>query len=214
MGGMKDPLRVVMITAAIWCVVLGFSDFSGIWIYQLSRWALCAAAIWSGMQLNGWARYLMFITAVVFNPLQPIRFEQNEWKIVDFVAALAFFVPLAREMKWIKSAWSNRGAVAIVLVLGGGGIAMIVNVTIDVLDGGYERRAAEKTQVKLKADKRRAEELFNKFSKDFPMPSSPLDISPKYGRPLSIPPVSYGPDSELGRSIPSPVKNDWYPGKN
>lgn len=84
---------------AAWCVVLAVMNFHSEWIYDLSKWAMCAGCLFYGRNLwkNGARRVLipLGILTVVFNPIAPIRFSEDEWKVVDWIGAVAFmgYVP-------------------------------------------------------------------------------------------------------------------------
>lgn len=83
-----------LLAACLWCGMLAVSDFGQEWIYQLSTWSLCAVASWSGIKfwnngLRHWLFPLGFI-GVIFNPIAPIRFDKEEWIIVDWIAACVF----------------------------------------------------------------------------------------------------------------------------
>lgn len=88
-----------LFSAAFWCGFLAFSDFQSEWPYQLSRWALCAIALWVGLKLWNQGMRLglipLAVAAVAFNPLAPIYFSEDEWKVVDWIGAFVFlgYVP-------------------------------------------------------------------------------------------------------------------------
>lgn len=80
-----------MLMTAAWCVSLALTDFSDEWVFQLSRWGVCAVCIWRGLALwkQGWRQMLIPLAsvAVLFNPLAPIDFEERQWVKVDWIAA-------------------------------------------------------------------------------------------------------------------------------
>ena len=78
---------------AVWLAVLGFYRFSDYFVYQLSRWGVCAAAIFAG-----WNHYksgriaappLLTVLAVIYNPLKPIALHEL-WPAVNILSALTF----------------------------------------------------------------------------------------------------------------------------
>lgn len=92
--------QLPLIMAACWCVVLAITDFDSLWPYQLSRWALCLVAVYSCIKIDGWRQFLPIALIVVFNPLAPITFSENQWQIVDWVAFCAFGVIALFESPW------------------------------------------------------------------------------------------------------------------
>lgn len=85
-----------LLAAAAWCAVLVFASFDSGWRYQLSQWSLTLAAI--GFAASFWGEGVrhwiipLVAVAVLFNPLAPISFHRDEWRIVDGVAAGIFLV--------------------------------------------------------------------------------------------------------------------------
>jgi len=82
-------------------VLLGASIFAFIAIadlpygyYRLLRWTTCGVAIASAVQLYrmpriGWV-WALGILAVLFNPLIPLHFDRDTWKIFDGAAGCLF----------------------------------------------------------------------------------------------------------------------------
>jgi hypothetical protein len=68
------------------------AHFNVYWVYQLSRWAVCAVAIYGAVQFeNGW-KWPLAVLALLFNPLVPIHFGRDAWQVVDGIAAGVFFI--------------------------------------------------------------------------------------------------------------------------
>lgn len=84
-------------------VLLGASIFAFIAIadlpygyYRLLRWTTCGVAIASAFQLSrfahaGWV-WALGILAALFNPLIPINFDRETWRIFDGAAGCLFLV--------------------------------------------------------------------------------------------------------------------------
>jgi hypothetical protein len=101
-------LRWVCGAAATWCIVLALVEFDAGWVYQLSRWGLCAAAGWAAFTLRGWRRWALAVVAVLFNPIALIGFEEEEWRFVDWVSATAFFGVHLRKSSFRWLLWCRR----------------------------------------------------------------------------------------------------------
>ncbi|MEO7100271.1 MAG: DUF6804 family protein [Luteolibacter sp.] len=85
-----DGRKRVLVVAGIWCGVLTFAHFHSISVYQLSRWAVCAAAIFGFLNTQSPWKWAMVAVAVLFNPLGPIHFSRESWPVLDGMAAFAF----------------------------------------------------------------------------------------------------------------------------
>lgn len=81
-----------LLAAGIWCVVLTLAHFDAYWVYQLSRWGVCVAAIYGALQFENRWKWVLWILALLFNPLVPIRFGRDAWQVVDGIAAGVFFI--------------------------------------------------------------------------------------------------------------------------
>lgn len=83
----------VLLGAGVWCAVLALVHFDHYWVYQLSRWGVCAAAVFGAVTLAGkpW-QWPLWALAVLFNPIAPIHFGRDVWQILDGVAALVFII--------------------------------------------------------------------------------------------------------------------------
>jgi hypothetical protein len=65
--------------------------------YDLLRWGISAVAVYCTVVFykKGDAKFWAFaILAFLFNPIAPVFLEKEIWKVIDFVAALVFLVPL------------------------------------------------------------------------------------------------------------------------
>lgn len=85
----------LILAAAIWCVVLATVRFHEYGIYQLSKWAITAVAIYAAVELPK-VRWLLAAVAVAFNPIMPIRFSREAWRVVDVAAAGVFVASIIR----------------------------------------------------------------------------------------------------------------------
>ena len=65
-------------------------DFSEIWIFQLTKIGVTTASIFLAIILSGWQRVVAIIIAVLFNPLVPIQFDEDAWRVVDFITGIFF----------------------------------------------------------------------------------------------------------------------------
>ncbi len=104
-------------------VLLGGSLFAFVAIadlpygyYQLLRWTTCGVAIALAVQLYrtshiGWV-WALGILAVLFNPLIPIHFERETWRIFDgtagFLFLAAFIITKKQKEEANKTSHSNR----------------------------------------------------------------------------------------------------------
>ena len=114
-----------LLAAAIWSAVLIFSDFPD-WGYQLSKWGLTSVAGIAAWHLwRAGARQSVIplaATAAVFNPIAPISFDEDEWRLVDGLAAIAFLLYVKNIQVWISSHRRAVGAAIAVLSLAGLGV--------------------------------------------------------------------------------------------
>ncbi len=66
--------------------------------YVLLRWAICGSASYmaylSYEQKNNRFLWLFGATAILFNPIAPLYLGKEIWVVVDFLAAVLFFVAL------------------------------------------------------------------------------------------------------------------------
>jgi len=65
-------------------------NFHNYGVYQLSRWALCAAAIYGVMNLKSGWQWILGGVALLFNPILPIHSSRDVWQAVDGLAAGVF----------------------------------------------------------------------------------------------------------------------------
>lgn len=84
--------KVVCLLLAAWCLILPFLDFDQIWIYQLTRIAVTAGAVFLAIILRGWQMVVAIVVAVLFNPIIPIDFDKQAWMVVDIGASIFFAI--------------------------------------------------------------------------------------------------------------------------
>jgi hypothetical protein len=84
----------LLLGMAAWCAAIALIDFSGDWVYDLSKWGVCAGCLFVGYQrwTEGERKWLipLGIVAVLFNPIAPIRFDSYEWRTVDWIVFSLF----------------------------------------------------------------------------------------------------------------------------
>jgi hypothetical protein len=94
-----------LIAAACWCMVLVLVELPNEWSYQLSRWALFLIAAGTGtLRWKNGVRtgtIPLVVLAVIFNPIAPISFKEDEWRVVDCIAAGVFMLHVARGREWL-----------------------------------------------------------------------------------------------------------------
>lgn len=84
--------KAVFLASGVWCVILTLVHFDAYWVYQLSRWGGCAAAVFCALNVDkGW-QWPLWVLALLFNPIAPIHFKRDAWQVIDGVAACVFFV--------------------------------------------------------------------------------------------------------------------------
>ena len=86
--------QFTIIISIILLVTAFFELEVGYWYYQLLRWGAFICAV-----LNGYLNYqdkkllvIFSILAVVFNPIAPIYFTKEIWKIIDCAAGVIFLI--------------------------------------------------------------------------------------------------------------------------
>jgi hypothetical protein len=74
---------------------------SGRWpysFYTVLRFVACGSAIYLAVQAHNLGKrawvWIMGATAVLLNPLIPMRLHRSDWKALDFIAAALFAVSL------------------------------------------------------------------------------------------------------------------------
>lgn len=70
--------------------------------YQLLRWAVCGVGAWGVIEAlaaerRGWATVFGAL-AVLFNPIAPIRFDRDTWRVLDVATAGV----LALSIGWVR----------------------------------------------------------------------------------------------------------------
>jgi hypothetical protein len=81
-----------LLAAGVWCAVLTFTTFDHYWLYQLSRWVVCAVAIHGALKFETSWKWVLWTLAVLFNPIVPFHFGRNAWQVVDGLAAVSLFI--------------------------------------------------------------------------------------------------------------------------
>jgi hypothetical protein len=81
--------RLVAIALLLWAL-----DHHAYGYYQILRWVVCGAAVYSafvamGSKKTPWA-WALGITAVLFNPIIPIHLRRDSWAFIDVIAAILF----------------------------------------------------------------------------------------------------------------------------
>lgn len=172
--------------AAVWCVILAIVDFDGIWIYDLSKWALCGICAFLGFQTwrEGSRRHLIVlgIIAVIYNPFAPIRFGDG-WKVVNALAGATFLGLFLWDAAWIEKAWNNRkkiGTYAFMGALACFGVSILAGTYHDSKSGGPERRAADLKVKREQADAVARERLMKSLGEK----KAPKEEPRKYPRAL------------------------------
>jgi hypothetical protein len=87
------------IAIARWAVAGALFLAVGQWpysYYMVLRWAVCAIAIYGAVRAykggqHSWA-VIMGALAVLFNPIAPLYFPRDAWRVLDFIAALIFLI--------------------------------------------------------------------------------------------------------------------------
>jgi hypothetical protein len=85
-----------LITAVLLFVALGRHAYD---YYTLLRWIACGVAAFTAFQAAqikkfGWL-FVFVITALVLNPISPLRLKRDTWAIVDAAAALLLLMSIA-----------------------------------------------------------------------------------------------------------------------
>ncbi|MBI2612869.1 hypothetical protein HYW59_03630 [Candidatus Kaiserbacteria bacterium] len=64
--------------------------------YQMMNWIVVGAALTTAWQAykqkNNWLLWLFILVAVIFNPIAPLYFSADIWRIADIVAAILFII--------------------------------------------------------------------------------------------------------------------------
>ena len=141
-----------------WCVILALADFRNEWIYDLSKWALFATCLYQGYRFwqNGMRRGLvpLGILAVIFNPIAPIRFDEDEWRVVDWIAAVVFLFHVPKLREGIQRMRASQWILASLGVVALWGVITFVNY-IKRMEPVWTRQHEER---KLKAEENAKEQ--------------------------------------------------------
>ena len=64
--------------------------------YQITRWVVCAAAVfvaYTGWTFKRtWTVWAFAFTAVLFNPIVPFYINRDTWRVIDLLGAAIFVV--------------------------------------------------------------------------------------------------------------------------
>lgn len=105
----KEIIRYKNIASGIAILMLLLAIPSGVWpygYYILLRWVVCGTALfilWVAYNLenNVWI-WIMGAIAILFNPIAPIHLPKETWVVIDFIAAVLFFVSMLK-LKYYES---------------------------------------------------------------------------------------------------------------
>lgn len=217
-----------LLLGAFWCVVLALTDFRAVWIYDLSKWAICGLCVYAGFRSwKGGSRRLLVplvIMSVIFNPFAPIRFGAA-WKAVDALASATFLGIFLWDAGWIEKGWKNRKKIGFYAFMGALGcftVSIFAGAYFDSKNGGPERRAADLKEQKEKADAARHERMMKSvLGDDYQEKISrkihaDWEVEHPISRAPTIPqsaPTFYDP-VKAGHSLESFGQDaNWYPGK-
>ena len=125
--------RWVAGVSAAWVLVLASVHFSALWPYQLSRWAICGAALFALLYVRGWRMAVAGVIAILYNPIDPVAFG-SLWPKVNALTVLGWLVlfpwgeatlkRMDRTWRWWlypgpgTDLWMHYAALLILLVIG------------------------------------------------------------------------------------------------
>lgn len=141
---------------AVWCVILAVSDFGALWPYQLSRWAMCIAAIVLTVQVNSntWRGIITMIVAILFNPIAPVHFR-DMWPAVDSLSAVALVIAAPKTGRlYDRERLSRARDFVEKLCIGCFGVVVIfffAYIAWSFLSGDADKRYAEKIEAQKKS---------------------------------------------------------------
>lgn len=78
------------------------------WYYQLLRWAVCILAVLKAYNIKDYRNTLFIIfciIAILFNPIAPIYFDRDVWRVVDGITGGLFL--FFEFKKWYPQKVSN-----------------------------------------------------------------------------------------------------------
>jgi hypothetical protein len=87
-----DPRKTfgrVALACAAWALLLAVVKLGALWPYQLTRWAMCGAAVWAAFNVRGWRLAVAGAIAVVYNPIDPLAFG-SLWRWVNVLTAVGW----------------------------------------------------------------------------------------------------------------------------
>ena len=112
----------VTLAMAFLCLILAVVHFHALWPYQLSRWALCAGAIYLLSQSSGWRRGVFAVCAVFYNPIQPVDFD-DLWPAVNAITVIALLATMSWDSWRELPRLGKIGASWLVIILFVGGLS-------------------------------------------------------------------------------------------
>jgi hypothetical protein len=75
--------------------------------YQIMRWVVCAAAVFTAYQgyatRHLWGAWAFGLVAVLFNPIAPIHLTRHAWQVLDPAAALLFLAGIVLISRPVKN---------------------------------------------------------------------------------------------------------------
>lgn len=180
----------VALACAAWALLLAVVKFGALWPYQLTRWAMCGAAVWAAFNVRGWRLVVAGVIAVIYNPIDPLAFG-SLWRWVNVLTAAGWLVVFPwgeamnrrvhRFFEWVfvpstrahpLRHYFEIGLGWLVLALGIALIAMAVLGKLKYPDPDAQRRDP---LTPSEADRQRLDEFINKsIDKDTPMRWGPL----------------------------------------
>jgi len=99
---MDDNIKIKNILTVI-CIIALLLAISSIWpygYYQLLRWLIAGTAVFlifiaSELEKRAWI-WIIAAIAILFNPIIPIYLSKEIWVVIDFIAAIIFFVSMSK----------------------------------------------------------------------------------------------------------------------
>ena len=85
--------QFAIITSIILLITALFDIDAPYWYYQLLRWAVCIYALITAYKLKNrkTAKFIFFcVIAVLFNPIAPVYFDKDLWRIIDGLTGAVF----------------------------------------------------------------------------------------------------------------------------
>lgn len=122
---LSKEMLLILLGMAVVCLFLALVKIPALWPYQISRWAICAGAGWCSYKTRSWRRGVLAVSAVLYNPIQPVVFGEL-WPWINGASTVAFLVILASLRKIKKETFKRAGALlALALIVAFGGWAIV-----------------------------------------------------------------------------------------